>query len=179
MKTVLIEHERETMKRKHMEEQLPVLQVKLLKYAYRLTWDRYRADDLLQETLIRMLCNADSFNGCSRQFTKWAYTIMYNAFINSVKKEEHAHAANDMFYSTSFASKDSEQYHSDERLMIKDIYNAINNLPDNACKVMHLYIIGHKYVEIATSLKIPIGTVKAHINRAKIILKEQLKDYLC
>ena len=50
---------------------------------------------------------------------------------------------------------------------------------DNASKVMHLYIIGHKYVEIATSLKIPIGTVKARINRARIILKEQLKDYLC
>ena len=162
-----------------MEEQLPVLQVKLWKYAYRLTWDKYRADDLLQETLIRMLYNADNFDGCNRQFTKWAYTIMYNAFINSIKREERAHAVNDSFYATSFASKDSEQYHSDERLMIDDIYNAIDNLPDNASKVMHLYIIGHKYVEIATSLKIPIGTVKARINRARIILKEQLKDYLC
>ena len=167
------------MERKYMEEQLPVLQVKLWKYAYKLTWDRNRADDLLQETLIRMLCNADNFNGCDRQFTQWAYKIMHNAFINSIKKEEHAHTVDDTFYATSFSSNESEQRHSDVQLMIDDIYNAIDNLPGNADKVMHLYIIGHKYVEIATSLKIPIGTVKAGINRARTILKEQLKDYLC
>ena len=162
-----------------MEEQLPVLQGKLWKYAYKLTWDKYRADDLLQETFFRMLRNADNFNSCNKQFTQWAYTIMHNAFINCVKKEEHTHTVNDTFYTTSFADRDCEQRHCDEQLMIDDIYNAIDNLPGNTGKLLHLYIIGHKYVEIAYDLEIPIGTVKARINRARAILREQLKDYLC
>ena len=59
-----------------------------------------------------------------------------------------------------------------------DIYNAIDNLPGNASKVMHMYIVGHKYIEIAAHLQMPIGTVKTRISQARIILKEQLKDYL-
>lgn len=43
---------------------------------------------------------------------------------------------------------------------------------------MRLLISGHKYVEIAVRMEIPIGTVKSRINNSRSILKQRLKDYL-
>ena len=37
---------------------------------------------------------------------------------------------------------------------------------------------GHKYIEIAVRMEIPIGTVKTRINISRSILKQRLKDYL-
>ena len=54
----------------------------------------------------------------------------------------------------------------------------IGELPGNAGKVMRLPISGHKYVEIAVRMEIPIGTVKTRINISRSILKQRLKDYL-
>ena len=54
----------------------------------------------------------------------------------------------------------------------------IGELPGNAGKVMRLLISGHKYVEIAVRMEIPIGTVKTRINISRSILKLRLKDYL-
>ena len=54
----------------------------------------------------------------------------------------------------------------------------IDELPGNAGKVMSLLISGHKYVEIAVRMEIPIGTVKTRINISRSILKHRLKDYL-
>ena len=51
-------------------------------------------------------------------------------------------------------------------------------LPGNAGKVMRLLFSGHKYVEIAVRMEIPIGTVKTRINISRSILKQRLKDYL-
>ena len=61
---------------------------------------------------------------------------------------------------------------------VDDIYCAIDELPGNAGKVMRLLISGHKYVEIAVRMEIPIGTVKTRINISRSILKQRLKDYL-
>ena len=167
------------MEKEHTHELLLALQSKLWCYAYSLTWDRYRADDLLQETSIRMLCNAGSFNGCSRQFAKWAHTIMHNTFLNSIRNEEIVCFVEDQAFAIPFVADNVQVQSCDERPHINDIYNAIDRLPGNAGKIMRMYIVGHQYVEIATHLQIPIGTVKTRISQARAILKEQLKDYLC
>jgi RNA polymerase sigma-70 factor (ECF subfamily) len=162
------------MERNGTEELLLALQGKLWKDAYSLTWDRNRADDLLQETFTRALCNAGSFSGSSQDFTKWTHAIMHNAFLNNVKKEQHLCHVNDTFLATTFGDKEC-----DEGLQVNDIYSAIDSLPGNAGKVMRLYVSGHKYGEISIIMEIPLGTVKTRISQARAILKEQLKDYLC
>jgi RNA polymerase sigma-70 factor (ECF subfamily) len=161
------------MERNSTEELLLALQGELWRYAYSLTWDRNRADDLLQETFTRTLCNAGSFSGSNQQFNKWAYTIMRHAFINSTKKEQRMYNVNDTCHTPTPAEKES-----DESLQVNDIYSAIDNLPGNAGRVMRLYVSGHKYGEISIIMEIPLGTVKTRISQARAILKEQLKDYL-
>ena len=162
------------MERNYTEELLLALQSKLWEYAYSLTWERNRADDLLQETFTRALCGAGSFNGNTQQFHNWARTIMHHAFVNSAKKEQNTFIINDTPHATPFTNKDS-----DESLQIDEIYSAIDNLPGNTSRVMRLLISGHKYGEISVIMEIPLGTVKTRISQARAILKEQLKDYIC
>ena len=83
-------------------------------------------------------------------------------------------AAGESLHSTAFTTKDESASGTE----VDDIYCAIDELPGNAGKVMRLLISGHKYVEIAVRMEIPIGTVKTRINISRSILKQRLKDYL-
>lgn len=162
------------MERNGTEELLLALRGKLWRDAYGMTWDRNRADDLLQETFTRALCNAGSFNGSNQDFIKWTHSIMRHAFLNNVKKEKHLCHVSDTFHTNRAIDKEC-----DENLQVNDIYSAIDSLPGNAGKVMRLYVSGHKYGEISIMMEIPLGTVKTRISQARAILKEQLKDYRC
>ena len=59
---------------------------RLLSFAYRLTSDHDEANDLLQDTTLKMLCNKSKFVE-QNNFKGWAMTIMKNLFINHYRKE--------------------------------------------------------------------------------------------
>ena len=57
------------------------------------------------------------------------------------------------------------------------IAGAIGSLPDFQRAMVVLYHVNHKsYEEIAEIMKLPIGTVKSRLNRARIALKEKLSE---
>ena len=152
-------------------------QEKLRKYAHKLTFDCEMADDLIQETWVKVICNANKYKEDGK-FIGWAHTIMHNAFINNIKREDQYCAFECEQATTPFANKEASNRDSDNIAEIKDIYNAIDNLPSNYAKVMRLFISGHKYVEISVIMNSPLGTVKTRINQSRAILKKELKDYL-
>ena len=159
------------MEKRELEKLLYAAEERLYRYAYKLTRDYDEANDLLQETFLRVLYNADRFEDDGK-FMSWAHVIMHNAFINNCRHEEQNLAAEDSLCSTTFMTKD------DTKIEVDDIYSAIDGLPGNSGKVMRLLVSGHKYVEIAVRMEIPIGTVKTKINVSRSILKKSLKDYL-
>ena len=63
------------------------MQEKLLFYALSLTSDQEKAQDLLQETFLKVLTNIDKFTQ-NTNFKAWVYTIMKNTFINDYRKNE-------------------------------------------------------------------------------------------
>ena len=159
---------------KHEIEKLLLAEMgELYQFAYKLTHDYDRANDLLQETFLRVLKNADKFEDDGR-FMSWVFVIMRHTFLNNCKREELWVAAEESLHSTAFTTKNE----SSSGTEVDDIYCAIDELPGNAGKVMRLLISGHKYVEIAVRMEIPIGTVKTRINISRSILKQRLKDYL-
>ena len=150
---------------------------KLRLYAYSLTSDWEKSEDLLQETFLRVLSNAENFND-SGNFFSWARKIMLNAFLNNAKREEHYQCVEQLGHTTPFANSEQDDLYIDTDIDIEEIYNAIDELPGNSGKVMQLLVSGHKYMEIAVLMNIPIGTVKTRINISRTILKHKLKDYL-
>ena len=165
------------MEQSEMEKLLLAARGKLRLYAFSLTSDWERAEDLLQETSLRVLNAAGNFKDKGKFFS-WAREIMLNAFLNNAKREEHYQCVEQLGHTTLFANSEQDDLYIDTDIDIEEIYNAIDELPGNSGKVMQLLVSGHKYMEIAVLMNIPIGTVKTRINISRTILKHKLKDYL-
>jgi RNA polymerase sigma-70 factor (ECF subfamily) len=150
---------------KRLADNLSLLKI----YAFKLTGDKCRADDLLQETIVKVLYNAAAFvyNG---NFKGWATTIMYNIFLNErLRFSRSTSLADDSFF-------DGEYF--DCYIGAREILRVINSLPSEYRLVFLMYADGYKYHEIAEELYIPIGTVKSRIHTARIRLQLLLKDYI-
>ena len=165
------------MKNSDIKDQLLISLGKLRKYAYNLTLDSNKTKDLVQETAIIVLCNAEKFED-DEKFIYWARAIMHNTFINDTKREERRHNIREQHFTPPPITNNYDEGYTDSEVEINDIYNTIDELPGNAGKVMRLLISGHKYVEISVIMNIPLGTVKTRINLSRAILKKKLKDYL-
>ena len=165
------------MEQNEIEKLLLAARGRLRLYAFSLTSDWEKAEDLLQETSLKVLNGASKFEDKGKFFF-WAREIMFNTFVNIAKREEYYQCVEQLDASTPFCNNTQEELHIDTEINIEEIYSAIDDLPGNSSKVMQLLVSGHKYIEIAMLMNIPIGTVKTRINISRTILKRKLKDYL-
>ena len=158
-----------------IEKELIEADTELLMYAKFLTKDLFRAYDLLQETNMKVLIQRDKFRE-EKCFRAWAKRIMLNSFINNTNRESRIEAVDS--YTGIYWEDMNLPIRSDNMSETKDIYRALDKLPDGNGKIMRLLIAGHKYHEIAMMLHIPLGTVKSKIFVSRGILKKELKDYI-
>ena len=71
--------------------------------------------------------------------------------------------------------KDNSQ-DADQLLLYKDIIILIKELPPACRVVFNLYVIdGYTHIEIADMIKIPIGTSKSSLSRARVLLQNSIK----
>ena len=144
-------------------------------YAIYLTKNQELADDLLQETLLRILTKINKYEdqGC---FDAWAKKVMKNIFINEKNSnEKHKQTfvdgynyINDDSFHPSVSENDSK-YSNDE------IYKAISMLPTRYEQMISMQMAGYKYEEIARKMGISVGCVKSTLFAAKNRLKKILK----
>lgn len=147
-------------------------------FAMTLTRDSESAKDLVQETLFRALANKEKYLD-GTNIKAWLYTIMRNIFINNYRRSAKQNTIfdntpNDFLldynqFSTANAAKTN--------LAVKNIYQAIHQLPDIFKTPFQLYFEGYKYHEIALMLKEPLGTIKSRIHFARKLLKQQLERF--
>ena len=140
-------------------------------FAITLTRDRETAQDLYQETLYKAFVNRDKYNP-GTNIKAWLSTIMRNIFINDYRRNDRKRIVMD---SVGYAEKNNtSSFLSDRHIRLKEINNALYNLPQifkNACL---LYLQGYKYNEIALALDEPLGTIKSRIHFARKMLQKQL-----
>lgn len=154
------------------------LRDKLYFYALRLTSDSERADDLLQETMLKVLTYRDKFKQ-NTNFKAWVYTIMKNTFINDYRRNLKAKNTfddinNDLHL---LFSKDKVYPAPDSFYRSKEIHNSIDALEDEYRIPFTMFFEGYKYKEIADKLDLPLGTVKSRIFFTRQKLKKTLKEY--
>lgn len=156
------------------ERELISLQGKLRSYAYLLFPQKEDAEDLIQETLLKALENRERYNE-NVNFKGWLYTIMHNTFINICKSKKYC-----LFLSMSDGNVVAEMAKSmefaDDEYGFKEVYQVIEELPDNLREVVLMRLKGFKYLEIANHTGIPIGLVKSRIFYGKKRLKEMLDN---
>jgi RNA polymerase sigma factor (sigma-70 family) len=147
-------------------------------FAITLTRDSEAAKDLFQETLFRALANKDKYS-VGTNIKAWLYTIMRNIFINNYRRKVKQ---NTIFDSTpnDFLINQNQGVvanNAESNLRLKDIQEAIHNLPQIFRNPFLLYFDGFKYHEIAEMLGEPLGTIKSRIHFARKLLKTQIERH--
>ena len=150
--------------------------------AYRMSNNSQEAEDISQETFLRAYQSLAHFNP-SYKFSTWLYQITLNIIKDKFKRKEIDYVSLD----TSIETDDSEFYpqpldyaHNPEQIIDQQekaqvIQKAILSLP---LKYREVIVLRHlqdlSYIEIGNILKLPSGTVKIRLYRAR----EQLKKIL-
>ena len=152
--------------------------------AYRMSNSSQEAEDISQEAFLRAYQSLAHFNP-SYKFSTWLYQITLNIIRDKFKKKELNYVSLD----TPIETDDSEFYpqpanltNNPERIIAQKedaraIQKAILSLP---LKYREVIVLRHlqdlSYIEIANILKLPTGTVKVHLYRAREQLRKILVD---
>jgi RNA polymerase sigma-70 factor, ECF subfamily len=157
--------------------QLLSLETSLLKFAYRLNLKRADAKDLVQETYLRVLMSREKYVD-NQKFKSWTLTIMKNTFVDNYRRSLRQNTFSDQT-NESFFINQAEPVASDDpdtAYSVLEINQNINQLQDKLRIPFQMYINGYKYTEIASKLKLKIGTVKNRIFLSRKQLMHQLND---
>lgn len=141
------------------------------------------ASDLVQETFMKAFSSLASYRSEFR-FATWLYKIAANSSIDFLRKKRIQALSLDRPFETEDGEVEMEvpdySYHPERDLERKEqslsIAEAIESLPG---KYREVIVYRHQddksYEEIADLLRIPVGTVKARIFRARELLKKKLR----
>lgn len=157
----------------------------LVNYIYRLVGSRDLAMDLAQEVFMKVYVSLESFDPRYR-FTTWLYRIASNGAIDHLRRKQprtlslSQPAADDDALAPVIAGTDPTP---DDMLRFRELETrldaAITALPTSYRQLILLRHRQHcRYDEIARITKLPLGTVKNRIFRAREILRERLADLL-
>jgi RNA polymerase sigma-70 factor (ECF subfamily) len=153
----------------------------LLNYVYRFVGNRNDAEDLVQETFLRVYKNKHYYKEIAK-FSTWVYTIAGNL----AKTELRRRKRRKIFSVSNFVNEErdydipdlAKNPESEVDGSLKDdiIQKAIEKLPSKFKEVILLRDVqGFAYEEISQILSIPLGTVKSRVNRGRLKLQEDLK----
>jgi RNA polymerase sigma-70 factor (ECF subfamily) len=132
--------------------------------------DAGRADDLAQETLIKMYRSIHTYKGTAK-FSSWLYQIAYNTFLNDQRRRRPETEFDEAVHA---AAVDNTTSAGDRG----DVERALRMLPARQQAVFDLhYKKGMTHDEIATALGLPLGTVKSDLTRGRGQLKGLLEDW--
>ncbi len=160
------------------QQKLLSLQENMMNFALMLTANRDDAQDLLQDTTLKVLDNQDKFVD-NVNFKGWVLTVMRNIFINNYHKIVRVQTVVDSsadLYNLDVVN-DSGFDSPDKAYQIKEITKAINGWNDDLKVPFSMFLSGYKYNEIAEKLNVPLGTVKSRIFFARQELQKRLKDF--
>ncbi len=149
----------------------------------RIIRDKQQVEDLTQEVFVKAFGSLKHFNE-EYAFSTWLYKIATNSSIDYIRKRKLETFSIDKPIALeesdfTFELPDTT-YQPDKNLIQRQrtnlIEEAINNLPEKYKRVIILrHTEDRDYAEIAKMLKLPIGTVKAHIFRARELLNKYLR----
>ena len=138
-------------------------------YAMSLTRDPSRADDLVQETVMRSLAGRKSFRP-GTNFPGWLFRIQRNEFISDLRHERPTVELNDAIISTL-----SQSQRQEGGIAVREFKKAFRTLAGGERLALLMTALeGNSQKTIASACGVPIGTVKSRISRARKQLREML-----
>src|SRR6202043_1878584 len=132
-------------------------------FAISLSGNVDRADDLVQETLLRALVNIDSFQP-GTNMSAWLFTILRNHFHSEYRKRRREVEDGDGSYAETLKSQPDQT----ARLEFQEFRAALAKLPADQREALILVgASGFSYEETADICGCAVGTIKSRVNRAR------------
>ena len=148
-----------------LEAQIP----RLRRYARALLRDVTRADDLVQDTIVRALAKQHLWQPGSN-LRAWLFTLMHNQHVNNVRQGRREKTAVDFdeISSTLIATTDPTA-----ACQLRELDRGLARLPEEQREVILLVgLEGIRYDEAAAILNVPIGTVRSRLFRGRESLRK-------
>jgi RNA polymerase sigma-70 factor (ECF subfamily) len=155
---------------------------------YRMVRDRETAEDLAQDAFIKVLNHIDRYSP-EFKFSSWIFKIANNVAIDHLRKRRldtismdgspNATSASEVEASAFDIAADQES--ALDELAARELGSAIEVAigrlrPEYRACIMLRHVEGRSYEEIASTLDLPLGTVKTYIHRARHELRRALED---
>ncbi|MEP7084749.1 MAG: sigma-70 family RNA polymerase sigma factor [Betaproteobacteria bacterium] len=150
------------MNRERIVRHIPALR----RYARLLAGDAHRADDLVQDTLLRA-CAKWSLWRPDSNLRAWLFTLMHNLFIGQLRSAPPA---------TISTSDLADVGRDDDPAATIDLERALAALPEDQREVLLLVTVeDFTYAQVAAMTGVPVGTVMSRLSRARRRLRETLE----
>ncbi|MDR0321831.1 MAG: sigma-70 family RNA polymerase sigma factor [Treponema sp.] len=135
------------------------------------------ACDFTQDVFLKAYRSLSRFEGRSR-FSTWLYKIAYNTALNEVnrRKEYHSLAEED---ADKLAGGDTPEGRALRNAAKEAVRTAVEELPERFRICVDLFFFyDRSYQEIEAITGFPVNTIKSHVFRAKILLREKLEGFV-
>jgi RNA polymerase sigma-70 factor (ECF subfamily) len=155
---------------------------------YRMVRDRELAEDLSQDAFIKVLNHIDRYSP-EFKFSSWIFKIANNVAIDHLRRRRldtismdgSPHAANAAEVEASTFDVAADQENALDEIASRELGTAIEAAigqlrPEYRSCIMLRHVEGRSYEEIASTLDLPLGTVKTYIHRARHELRRALED---
>jgi RNA polymerase sigma-70 factor, ECF subfamily len=154
-------------------------QNRLFNTLWHLVDSREEAEDVAQEAFVQAFLKLDSFGGRSAFYT-WLYRIAFNLAV-SRRRRRRPEISVDSYAGGAGPEPHDRDTGPDEQLLRKErihqVREAIQSLHEEHRAILVLREMdGCCYETIAEILDLPVGTVRSRLHRARLQLREQLKD---
>ena len=165
---------------------------RIFTFILRFVRDQKAAEDIFQETFIRVFRKARHFRHQAK-FSTWLYTIASNLCRDELKRRKRrqvysldapaAHQERDGTPPSRVQaisdSSDGPRAEAQKRELSRLLRVALDELPENSRLVIELHVMqGLRYREVAEILRCPVGTVQSRMHNAVQILRKKVKRKL-
>lgn len=138
----------------------------------RICRNRALAEDLLQETFIKIWENIEGYDSSKGRFYTWAYRIAKNTTLNTLRKS-------DMLIQTEDLGVVKDKSTTTTEVDLNRLNGAIKKLEPHHQEALSLvYFRGYTHREANEEMGVPLGTFKSYIRQAVQLLRESYKSDL-
>jgi RNA polymerase sigma-70 factor (ECF subfamily) len=169
--------------RRAFAELVELYKDKIYHLGYRMLNQKQEAEDVVQETFLRVYMNLERYDE-NQKFSTWIYRIATNLCIDRLRKRKPNYSID-----AEMSDNDGTDWHAilpsdeagpEDELILSEtqqnIRNAIQSLPDKYRTVVVLrYLHDMSLQEISDVLEMPVTTVKTRVHRGREFLRKKLE----
>ena len=154
---------------------------RLFNFVLRYFNNREQAEDVVQDTLIKLYTHASYYKNVAK-FSTWIFTIAKNNALTELRKNKRKRTESLWTDDGNPIDLNSKEQSLDRQTHNEFAVNQLNKFLDEIPENFRMAVVLRdfqelSYDEISKILEIPIGTIKSRINRGRIQLAEKMKHF--